>query len=159
MKAELVNPFIESIFEVFGTMLGAEATRGEVSLEREPTNPNELMAMIGISGDTKGTVGMSLPRETALKMVGQIAGMEFDNVDETVLDGVAEIVNMVGGGAKAKISESTGKIMDLGLPAVIRGRNVKISHPSAAVWLLVNFETDIGPFILRLTFDSSANGA
>lgn len=153
MKAELVNPFIESAFEAFSTMLGTEAKRGEVSLERDPTNPNELMAIVGISGDTRGTVGLSLPRETAMNIVSQMMEMDFETVDETVLDGVAELVNMIGGGAKAKIGESNGTVMDLGLPAVIRGKNVKINHPSGAVWLLINFSTDLGPFIMRLTFE------
>ena len=30
MKAELVNPFIESVQEIFTTMLGSQARRGKV---------------------------------------------------------------------------------------------------------------------------------
>lgn len=32
MKAELVNPFIESVQEIFTTMLGVQARRGKVGI-------------------------------------------------------------------------------------------------------------------------------
>ena len=100
MKAELINPFIESVQEIFSTMLDSKATRGQISVSRDNKGPGELLAIIGLSGESKGIVAVSFPTETALHVVGRIAGTEFEAIDETVVDGVAEFVNMIAGGRR-----------------------------------------------------------
>lgn len=157
MKAEIVNPFLEAVFDVFNTMLDAPAERGEVKLTKETANPYDLMALVGISGESRGTVAIALPSKTALGIVGRIAGIEFEEVDETVVDGIAEIINMIGGSAKAKIGSEGGKPMDLGLPTVVRGEFVRINHPMNTAWLQVGFESDLGPFLIRITFEEAPN--
>lgn len=154
MKAELINPFIESVQEIFTTMLGATAKRGQVSVSRENKGPGELLAIIGISGESKGTVALSFPSETARKLVGRIAGMEFDSVDETVIDGVAEMINMIAGGAKAKLTNG-GTPMDMGLPSVVTGKDYQVDYPKKSIWLEVPFESELGPFLMRVTFESN----
>jgi len=158
MKAEIVNPFIESVHEVFATMLGIEATRGEVSVSRESTGRGDLLSIIGISGDTKGTVAMSMPKQTALNLVGAITGLEFHELDETVVDGVAEFTNMVAGGAKAKLNTNGRPPMDLGLPSVVTGSNFSVDYPKKSIWLEVPFDSEHGDFVLRVTFESAGNG-
>lgn len=155
MKAELINPFIESVQEIFSTMLNSTATRGEISVSRDSRGPGELLAIIGIVGESKGTVAVSFPTDTALRVVGRIAGMEFEEVDETVVDGVAEIVNMIAGGAKAKLTTNGKRPMDLGLPSVITGKDYQVDYPKKSIWLEVPFECDLGSFLMRVTFESN----
>lgn len=154
MQAELINPFIESVQEIFSTMLSAQATRGSVSISRDDSGPGELLAIIGISGESKGTVAVSFPKETALQLVGRMAGMDFGDVDDTVIDGVAEMINMIAGGAKAKLTNG-GKPMDLGLPSVITGVDYHVDYPQDTIWLEVPFESDVGSFLMRVTFESN----
>lgn len=154
MKAELVNPFIESVMDVFGTMLGASATRGQVKVSREGSGPGDLLALVGISGDTKGTVAVSFPADTAYKVVGAITGMNFGEIDETVIDGVAEVTNMIAGGAKAKLNTNGGIPMDLGLPSVVTGREYHVDYPKKSIWLEVPFDSELGNFVMRVTFES-----
>ncbi len=158
MQAELINPFIESVQEIFSTMLTSNAKRGKISVSRDNKGPGELLAIIGIVGESKGTVAVSFPTDTALRVVGRIAGMEFDSVDETVVDGVAEIVNMIAGGAKAKLTTNGKRPMDLGLPSVVTGKDFQVDYPKRSIWLEVPFESDLGPFLMRVTFESS-NGS
>lgn len=157
MKAQLVNPFIESVMDVFGTMLGATATRGEVKVSRAGNGPGDLLALIGISGETKGTVAVSFPADTAYQVVGAITGMEFGEIDDTVIDGVAEVTNMIAGGAKAKLNTNGKAPMDLGLPSVVTGRDYSVDYPKKSIWLEVPFQSDFGDFVMRVTFES--NGA
>ena len=153
MKAELVNPFIESVQEIFSTMLASEAKRGNVGLSDTDGNTGDLVALIGISGRATGTCALSLPNSTAINLVGQLMSMEFESVDDEVTDGIAELVNMVAGGAKAKMNVNGDKPMDLSLPTVVSGKNYKVKYPTKTVWLEVPFDSSLGPFLIRITFE------
>jgi chemotaxis protein CheX len=155
MKVEHINPFIQSVDELFSTMLQAKVQRGKVGLSDGGANPRDIMAIIGLSGPTRGTVALSFPANTALQMVSKLLDSEVHIIDENVSDGVAEIVNMVAGNAKAKMAQEDSKPIDLSLPTVLRGNNFKVDYPSQAVWLSVPFESDLGPFTLRVTFEKS----
>jgi chemotaxis protein CheX len=152
MKVEYINPFIESVADVCQSMLDMTVSRGEVLLSRGEMSPRDVMAIIGLSGPAQGTVCLSFPSGTALKMVSRLLGQEILTMDENVTDGVAEFVNIVAGGAKAKLSSSDGAPIDLGLPTVVRGNDFTIDYPSTAVWLQVPFDTDLGDFTMRVTF-------
>jgi len=153
MKAELVNPFIESVQEIFKTMLGSEAKRGKVEITDSHDSPGELVALIGISGRATGTCALSLPASTALKIIGQLMSTEYTEMNDDVTDGIAEVVNMVGGGAKAKMNVDGAKPMDLSLPTVVSGDNYNVKYPTKTIWLEVPFESSHGPFVIRITFE------
>ena len=153
MKVEYINPFIESVHDLFSTMLNAEIERGEIGVTSASGNPRDIMALIGLSGPARGTVALSFPTNTALAMVGRILGTEPRVVDDTISDGVAEIVNIVAGAAKAKLTKGGGTVIDLSLPTVVRGNDYNVDYPTQSVWLEVPFKSGLGPFSLRVTFE------
>ena len=154
MNVEYINPFIESVNELFSTMLGAKVDRGKIGVSSGANNPRDIMAIIGLSGPARGTVALSFPTNTALNLVNKMLGLETRIVDEMVSDGVAELVNIVAGGAKAKLVTDGGTPLDLSLPTVLRGNDFTVDYPSNSVWLEVPFASDLGPFCLRVTFES-----
>ncbi|MFP4458839.1 MAG: chemotaxis protein CheX [Candidatus Zixiibacteriota bacterium] len=151
MNAEYINPFIESVFNVFDTMLGAEVNRGKPDVTDGNGNPRDLTALIGLSGTVKGTVALAFPVKTALNIVSRLLGMDIDTVDDTITDGLGEIVNMVAGGAKAKFSELKGPPINLSLPTIVRGSSYVVDYPTGSMWLELPFESEIGNFYLRVT--------
>ncbi len=155
MKVENINPFIEAVYELFQTMLEGEVSRGEIGVCAGGNNPRDIMALIGMSGPTRGTVALSFPTATALAMVSKLLGTHVTIIDETVSDGIAELVNIVAGSAKAKLVKDDEKPMDLSLPTVVRGNNYSIDYPSQAVWLEVPFSSSLGEFSLRVTFEQN----
>jgi len=153
VKVDYINPFIESVHELFSTMLSATATRGEIGVSREGPNPKDIMALIGLSGHARGMVSISFPLKTALAMVNQLLGTDTRVIDDTVSDGIAELVNIVAGGAKAKFTLEEGQEpIDLSLPTVVRGNSFNVDYPSGSVWLEVPFDSTLGDFSLRVTF-------
>ena len=154
MKAELVNPFIESAQDIFATMLSSEAKRGPVGLSDSEGDKGDLVALIGISGRATGTCALSLPASTALNIVGQLMGSEYETMNDEVTDGIAEVVNMLGGGAKAKMNTNGATPMELSLPTVVSGDNYKVKYPTKTTWLEVPFDSSLGPFVVRITFES-----
>lgn len=158
MKVEYINPFIESVCDLFATMLGCQTECGNVGLAKGIEGPQEITALIGLSGPVRGTVAMLIPEKTALAMVSRLLGMEIDAVDDTVSDALGELVNIVAGGAKAKLHDEDGKPIDLSLPNVVRGPDHIVDYPLHSTWLNVPFTSDLGPFSLRVTFELESNG-
>ncbi|HOZ46092.1 MAG TPA: chemotaxis protein CheX [Candidatus Hydrogenedentes bacterium] len=154
MQVEYINPFIESVCSVFSTMLNSEAKRCEVGLVRSASSPRDVTALIGLSGRVRGTVALCLPVSTALAMVNGLLGTDTRVVDDTVADGVAELVNMIAGGAKTKFS-GDGTPIDLSLPTVVHGASYAVEYPSGTRWLDVSFTSSLGPFSLRVAFEKT----
>lgn len=158
MDVRLINPFIESVSDLFGTMLGCSVKRGEVTLARESGDPQHLVAIIGLSGPARGTVAVSLPVKTSLAVTGRLLGDAPPMVNDDVADALAEIANMIAGGAKARLS-GEGTPIDLSLPTVVTGSDYQVVYPTETVWLDVPFSSELGTFSLRVTFEyGNANG-
>lgn len=153
MKVEYINPFIQSTHELFSTMLSSKVERGKAGVTTSKKNPYDITAMIGVSGYARGMVSLSFPKATALQMCGRMLGMEMAEMDDTVSDAVAEMVNIVAGGAKAKFPQKDGRPLALSLPTVIRGSNYEVDYPSDSTWLEVPFTSDLGEFSMRVTFE------
>ncbi len=162
MKAEYINPFITAVFDLFSTMMGCEAKRGQIAIARKGAAEKEITALIGLGGPTRGSVSLSLPFETARRMVARLLGADGEIEDDTLVDGTAELVNIVAGSAKAKFCQDGGAPLDLTLPTVIRGEGFQIDYPSKTVWIEVPFSSELGSFKIRVTFEDdikvAANG-
>lgn len=152
MKVEFINPFIDSVHSLFDAMLGCEIERGQITMANK-LHPTSITAIIGLGGTARGTVALSFPVKTALAMVERLLGVETKIVDETVIDGMAEMVNIVAGGAKAKFSELAGSPIGLSLPTVVRGDSYIVEHPSGSKWIEVPFSSELGEFVMRVTFE------
>lgn len=154
LRAEFVNPFIAGIHELMGTMLSAKVKRMGLGVTDGTTNPYDVMAIIGVSGKLRGTLALSLPYDTCTKMVGRMLGSEVDMDDPMIADAIAEMVNIIGGAAKAKISPLVGSTLDLTLPTVLQGSSFEVYSPAKAVWLEMPFNSELGKFTLMLTFST-----
>ena len=151
MKVEYINPFIESVFNLFSTMLDAKVSRGKPDITSGDTNPRDLTALIGLSGTVKGTVALTFPTKTALNIVGRLLGMDITIVDDTIIDGLGELVNIITGSAKAQLSDLNCPPINLSLPTIVRGTNYAVSYPSGSTWIELPFESELGDFNLRIT--------
>ncbi|HOJ33965.1 MAG TPA: chemotaxis protein CheX [Candidatus Hydrogenedentes bacterium] len=156
LRAEFVNPFLESTYAFFSSMLSCKARRGMPGLTDGSKRPNEVLALIGISGAVRGSLAITMPAETAIAIAGKLLGTQLSGFDETVSDCLGEAVNIIAGGAKAKLSELLNTTLDLTLPTVIRGGSYEMYSPSRVKWLEVPFSSDLGNFALRVMLDMPA---
>jgi chemotaxis protein CheX len=156
VNVEYINPFIESVYDLFSTMLSAKAERGNVAIARGDGAFRDIVALIGLSGQICGMVAMAFPIKTALNIVNRLLGTELRIIDDTVSDAIAEVVNIVGGGAKAKLTGDSGPPVSLSLPSVVRGNSFCVDYPTKTTWLEVPFNSELGPFTMRVTFKAEA---
>lgn len=153
MNAEAVEPFIMSTQDLFSTMLGCTAVRADSAPANRPTAPREIMALTGLSGVARGMVALIFPEDTALQMVNRLLAADYNALDDTVSDAIAEMANIVAGGAKSRLNRAGHSPIDLSLPMVIRGNGYRIHGPSRAQWREAPFDSELGAFRLRLAFE------
>lgn len=112
----------ESVGEVFETMLGWSCRRDPGA---RPPEGHAVTAMVGFGGVVSGAFLFCSGAEAAMKIAGRLTGMEFADVDETVLDGIGELCNMLAGCWKGRIPELAAGC-GLSVPAVVAGRDYKL---------------------------------
>ena len=154
MNVDYINPFIASVLEALDTMLDCEAKRGDIRVVQAGEQHRDVTGIIGLSGAARGTVALSFPNRTALAFISKLLGSNASDADDdTVCDGVAELVNIIAGGAKAHFCKKGGAPIEVSLPTVIKGNSYTVNHPTGTVWLEVPFNSVLGPFSLQVTFD------
>ena len=142
-----INPFIDSVKEVFDSMVGCPANRIQEALAPDQPNAPDLIGVIGLSGTAQGVVALRFPVTTALAVVSTMAGASFDKVDGAVIDGIGELVNIVAGSAKGKFK---GHAMSISLPTVVSGNICRLTGAKDTIWMEVPFHTNLGTFSLVL---------
>ena len=149
MKAEQINPFIASTINVFKMMAGTDVRRDDLQVKDGGDVTHDVTAVISMQGVLIGAVSLSFPEETALKIAGKFAMTEFTEMNDEVADAVAELVNMIAGGAKADLAKA-GVPAQLAIPQVIVGKDHQIHYPPDIPIVEVLFGSDCGEFTLEV---------
>lgn len=95
MSDKIYAPFLEATRNVFQLMMDLSDVYdrpAETFLYEDA-----LDIVIGITGDLTGEVVYRFPRETSLRMVNIMSGIEMDTVDEFVTSAISEIANIISG--------------------------------------------------------------
>jgi len=149
-----IHPFIDSVHDVFDSMLGCEVHLKETRTLGSGAISSDIIGVIGLSGTAQGVVAVRLPEKTALAVIGKMVGAEFTTVDFSIIDGVGELVNIVAGSAKGRLK---GHSISVSLPTVVKGDIYRLSNLHNALWLEVCFESSLGEFAVIVTLKQVAN--
>lgn len=151
---EHIKPFVLSLAYFFKTMLDCEPrllTSNEGTSRREE---RRVISVIGLSGTVRGTVSISMPIATAQAMVSKFIGMDVSELDDTLIDAVAEIGNIIAGGAKTRLG-AVGQV-DLSLPNVVICKGSMIFfQPSTARRTTIQFTSPVGDFDMLVTLEKA----
>lgn len=147
MRAEHINPFIQSLTNTFHTMLDCHVERQTPRLKQGNAPLHEVSGVVGLSGNAVGTVVVSISREVALKAASTMLLMECTELNADVIDAVGEIANMVAGAAKAQLEEYH---LSISLPNVITGTNYEVRFPSNVVPICIPFTCVWGSLALEV---------
>jgi chemotaxis protein CheX len=127
-----------SVEEVFNLMLGVRCERdpGPVLME-----PESVTAVVGFGGLLSGACVFKSGGAAALKIAARMTGMEFDEIDDTVKDGIGELCNMLAGAWKGRVPDLAANCC-LSIPAVITGRdyNLHVQAPEFRLHHTFRFE-------------------
>ena len=160
MESKLVIAFVESVQDVFRTMLRAPVQVGKPRLERGTAQRADVSAIIGVTGMYSGAIGLSLSADVAIALVERFTGQRYELKHPDFGDAVGELTNMIAGGGKSRIS--TGQTM-ISCPSVIIGRDHSVSQPRNHPTVVIPFMTAYGDFqfevVLRRAAESPVSHA
>jgi chemotaxis protein CheX len=154
-----IQPFVDACASVFRDMLqcGLEAERPYFS-DRNDAHNWDISAVIGLTGEARGAVVISMRMGLALKLTGILTGATHTGPDDEVVDAVGELVNIIAGNAKRGLEEAFHLVISL--PTIVSGRNHAILWPSDQTRIIcIPFKVFAGESFCLSVAIESAQGA
>lgn len=152
MDVKLINPFIVATLHVLETMASTKTKAGKPYLKNEEVAKGDVTGVIGLTGDSRGTVSVSFSEKCILAIVSKMFAEELTELNDEITDAVGELTNMISGQARQKL-ELVGKSLKAAIPTVIMGKDHTISHITSYPVVAIPFTTDNGDFTIEISFE------
>jgi len=151
-EKQLVDQFIESSVEMLTEMADLRCEVGEVHVRDGIRSAFDMACIIGITGDFKGSLIISLKHQTAerlaARMMGEVAYTALENED--IASAVAELANTIAGMALTALDQRQ-VAMDITPPSIVIGDNNPLYLSGKEHMFVVPMKTDLGDIELSLT--------
>jgi chemotaxis protein CheX len=152
----IITPFIKSTQNIFEMMLSMDVSLSEPAIKTDDEPSHDVSGIIGFTGGFEGSVVLSFPEATALRLCSVFTGSEVTEPGEDLNDAIGELVNMIAGGAKASFNAEG---VSISCPNVIYGKGHKIYNSKEATTAVLPCDCDCGPFSLEVTVKKASGGA
>jgi len=145
MNVAYVNPFIESTLRSLDMMAGIKADKTGLALKEDLITTYDISAIIGLTGETSGSIIISMPASLACKVASNMLMEEILTVNKSVEDAIGEIGNIVVGDARRALIQD-GHSLSISIPTVVIGSGHKISRSGDIPCIAIPFTTPFGDF-------------
>lgn len=145
LDEKYIRPFINATLNVLKTMAFTDAHPCEAYLKNEKLAMGDVSGVIGITGDSAGSLSVSFPENSILVLVSNMFGEKMTEVDDEIKDAVGEITNMISGQARQEL-ETIGVSLEAAIPTVISGKDHTIKHITSYPIVAIPFVLDSGEF-------------
>jgi chemotaxis protein CheX len=120
MKAEYINPFLESAKIVIEQMINIRPTTGQLGIKDIKFVEKYIWIQIGITGQMQGDIVFGLHEVVALKLVSaMMGGFVLTEMDEMGRSAISELGNMISGNASTMLYNQ-GVRVDITPPKVVQ---------------------------------------
>ncbi len=127
MKQEYVNPFIKAAIEVLALTTQLNFSTNSPSLRKTPFLPDEVLISLGIVGELKGKVILSMDKEVSKSIASKMMmGMPVSELDDMAKSALCELGNMIMGNV-ATLLFNLGVTIDITPPTLLTGNNIEVS--------------------------------
>ncbi|MBO2943843.1 chemotaxis protein CheX [Paenibacillus sp. F411] len=118
MKAEVINPFLESARNVIEQVIQISPSTGTLGVKEISSQQDHIWILIGMTGQMKGDIVFGLHEQVALRMVSiMMGGFVITEMDEMGKSAISELSNMISGNASTILSNQ-GVNVDITPPQV-----------------------------------------
>jgi chemotaxis protein CheX len=151
-----IQPFVDVCESVFRDFIGTELiTERPHFADKNDPHDWDVSAIIGLTGEARGAVVISMKKSLALKLTGVLTGSEHSDLDDEVVDAIGEIINIIAGNAKRGLEESFRLVISL--PTIVRGKGHAILWPNDQARIIcIPFKIfDTETFCLSVAIESS----
>lgn len=151
MDTEFIDPFLTAAIHVLRVQANVEARAGKLSLKKNGDNiSGDISGIIGIVSESfNGSVVITFPEETFLKVMSNMLGENFTEVTKDIIDGAGELTNIIFGQAKITLNDK-GYGIKTAIPSVIAGKNHSLSAQTKGPVVVVPFESSAGKFFVEI---------
>ena len=148
---EFINPFIQAAMKVLEVQAQTKGIPGQPFIKKAGEKfSGDISGVIGIVSDAfNGSVVISFPEATFLKIISRIMGSEYTKIDEENISGAGEITNIIFGQAKISLNEK-GYALKTALPSVVTGKDHSVKSSVEGVAVVIPFVSDAGKFFVEI---------
>jgi chemotaxis protein CheX len=126
---QYIQPFIDVCMNVFKEFVGCDlVVERPYFAEREAIKDWDVSAVIGLTGEARGAVVISMKSVLAKRLTSILTGTEHTELDGEVVDAIGEIVNIIAGNAKRGLEEAFRLVISL--PSIITGKEHSVQWPN-----------------------------
>lgn len=121
INAEHINVFLMAATKILSEMCGLQPKVGKPYVRKNEFAKDTLVIMIGVTGEMKGQVMLSLPADSAKDIASKMMmGMPVNELDDMAKSAICELGNMVMGNASTVFSVK-GIGIDITPPTMFQG--------------------------------------
>jgi chemotaxis protein CheX len=126
---QYIQPFIDVCINVFKEFLGCKLTAERpYFIESHSVDEWDVSAIIGLTGEARGAVVISMKTDLALRLTDTLTGTKHYSLDDEVVDAIGEIINIIAGNAKKGLEEAFRLVISL--PTIIEGNKHSVKWPN-----------------------------
>ena len=155
MDVRFINPVLETLMNVLGTMANMEPKIGKPSLKKNQDAMGDVTGFMSMeSPQTRGSMAITFTRPVIFEIARRMLGAELTEIDDTARDLTGEMANMVVGGAKNILADK-GFDFEMSLPTVLSGQPHEIKHNGDGQAIVLPFKAESGDFYIEICFEVS----
>jgi chemotaxis protein CheX len=120
MKAEVINPFLESARTVIEQVIQVSPSTGNLGIKEIELIDNHIWIQVGMTGQLSGNIIFGIAEQVALRMVSiMMGGFVITEMDEMGQSAISELGNMISGNAST-ILYNQGVSVDISPPQIMK---------------------------------------
>lgn len=133
MKAEVINPFLESARIVIEQVIQVSPSTGNLGVKEIQRIDDHIWIQVGMTGQLSGNIIFGIAEHVALRMVSiMMGGFTITEMDEMGQSAISELSNMISGNASTILSNQ-GVAVDITPPKVMRSEHMTFEEFSKAL--------------------------
>jgi chemotaxis protein CheX len=152
LDVKIINPFINATLNVLETMAFIKSEAQKPYLKKDNVAKGDISGIVGLTGETNGTVFITFDEPCIVKVVSNMFGEEITEINDDIKDAVGELTNMISGQARKELEE-IGKVFQGAIPSVVSGKNHELIPVTGGPKIAVPFKTEFGNFIIEVVLD------
>ena len=133
-----INPFLKASVTVISQACLLDVTIAKPYLKACEFTDDELLVLMGVTGEMKGQAILDFPKKTALKIASQMCMTEITELDDLSQSAICELCNMIMGNTATLFSQG-GICIDITPPTVCTGNVMFNSSFAANICIPINF--------------------
>ncbi len=139
---------MKAVKHVFSTMLDLQVNLGKAELSPDPLAAHDVSAIIGFSGEYRGSLVLAFPTDVAQRTVSRLLGKEVIAESDEFVSAVGDLANQIAGNAKIGFE---GKRVSISCPSVIMGASHRVRQSKDMPVVQIPAECEYGRFIIEVS--------